>query len=81
LARYKGPISVFNGEIDGATPAARQFKVIDDNAHRFEVKPDVYKYPLAGHSLSPHPFVGPIPEAVKADLVLSAEKMVSIVSQ
>ena len=78
LARYKGPISVFHGEIDGATPAARQFKVIDDNAYRFEVKPNVYKYPFAGHSLSPHPFVGPIPEAVKFDLVLEALKMAEI---
>ena len=81
LARYKGPISVFNGEIDGATPAVRQFKAIDDNAYRFELKPNVYKYPFAGHSLSPHPFVGPIPEAVKADLVSAAQKMADIIPQ
>ncbi len=76
LERFDGAISIFNGDIDAATPAGREFEIITANLSSFRAPPRLHLYRGRGHSQSADQMVGPIPDDAKSDILSELVRMV-----
>lgn len=60
LFKFQGKISFNNGEIDGATPAHREFALVNLYKDFFAADIRINSYPRLGHSLGQNQMTGPM---------------------